>query len=123
MATRGRKPIPGDLKLIRGERNKDRINLDEPKPKVRIPECPDFLDEGARREWDRVAPYLYGMGLISDLDAMVFAGYCQLVSRWERIEKTLAESPLVDEKHTVDGAGVEHTELKQSPLVVMARRM
>lgn len=118
----GRKPIPTKLKLLRGEKNKDRINTNEPDPGPGIPECPQHLDEIAREEWKRVAPILEKMGTLTRVDRTIFAGYCQLYSRWIAIENELKENALLTEKHTVDGAGVEHIEVKQNPLVIMARQ-
>ena len=92
---KGRKPIPTKLKLHRGEKNKDRINTNEPDPGPGSPECPHHLDGVAQEEWKRAAPILEKMGILTKIDRTIFAGYCQLYSRWIAIEKELKESKLL----------------------------
>lgn len=96
--------------------------MNEPDPGPGTPECPQHLDEVARGEWNRAAPILNRMGVLTEIDRTIFAGYCQLYSRWVTIEGELAKSNLLIIKHTVDGAGIEHEEPKQNPLVIMARQ-
>lgn len=79
---RGRKPIPTDLKRARGNPGKRPLNEDEPKPDKRIPLRPDYLDEEACKEWDRVAPLLAKYGIITELDGPALAGYCQSYSTY-----------------------------------------
>ncbi len=43
----GRKPIPTNLKLIRGTARPHRMNKDEPAPPVCAPEPPAHLDDRA----------------------------------------------------------------------------
>ena len=64
------------MKLQRGEKNKDRINKNEPKPETGIPQCPAILDKEAKREWKRMAKLLFGMGCLSKVDKAVFVAYC-----------------------------------------------
>ena len=72
----GRKPKPTVLKLLHGERNKNRINLNEPKPTPKAPKCPSWLSVEARREWKRLAPELERLGLLTKADLAMFASYC-----------------------------------------------
>lgn len=73
---KGRKPKPTALKLLRGEKNKDRINLKEPKPPPVKPSCPQALGKEARKEWRRSAKMLERMGCLKQADKAVFAAYC-----------------------------------------------
>jgi P27 family predicted phage terminase small subunit len=70
-----RKPLP--LKLVQGTNRADRDNPDQPQPEVSIPAPPHHLSKEARAEWDRMAPILADMGLISEVDRSAFAMYCQ----------------------------------------------
>ena len=118
----GRSPKPTHLKIIEGEKNKNRINKNEPKPRPVAPNCPKHLDKVARAEWNRMAPLLEKLGILTEIDGTAFAAYCQLYSRWIAIEKELRNSKLLMLKHTIDGAGNEHIEAKANPLEVMARQ-
>lgn len=119
---RGTKPKPTKLKILQGNPGKRPLNEHEPIPFQVMPEYPKFLDSKAKKEWKRVAPLLYKLGLLTELDGTILAGYCQLYSRWEQIKGEQKESKLLMLKHTVDGAGNEHVEAKQNPLVIMARQ-
>lgn len=88
---RGPLKTPPALQLVRGDprqRGKRALAamLDEQvRPPVAIPEPPDFLryrGSGpsiaieARAEWDRLAPHLARLGLVTELDRAALAGYC-----------------------------------------------
>lgn len=48
----------------------------EPQPEPSLPRPPSWLGRIGKREWRRVAPQLYELGLLSDLDVGVLATYC-----------------------------------------------
>ncbi len=68
--------MPTALKLLTGNRGRRPLNHREPKPEITLPPPPDYLDAIARREWDRVAPELYELGVLSRLDIGVLAAMC-----------------------------------------------
>lgn len=70
--------MPTSLKLMLGERGRGRrpINDKEPKVKIALPPAPDDLDLVAKKEWRRVARYLYDLGIMSSLDTGVLHAYC-----------------------------------------------
>ena len=72
----GRRPLPTALKLLTGNRGRRPLNHREPKPEIALPPAPDHLDPVARKEWDRVAPELFALGVLSRLDVAVLAAYC-----------------------------------------------
>ncbi len=72
---RGRKPDPTKLKLLKGNPGKRAIK-NEPEPEVCIPDPPDHLDDVAVGEWNRIAPQLEQLGLLSDIDMVALAMYC-----------------------------------------------
>lgn len=89
--TRGPLPKPTHLKLISGTARKDRMNKREPKPEIKVPSCPDFLDEEAKREWRRITPQLKRLRIISRIDRAMLASYCQAWSRWKRAEEAIRQ--------------------------------
>ncbi len=68
MGVRGPAPIPTAINHIRGNPGKRKKNHSEPKPTVQIPYCPAHLDEDARKEWDRLAPILVRMRILTEAD-------------------------------------------------------
>jgi len=87
----GRKSRSTHLKLIRGERHKDRINEKEPKPTPRRPPCPRFLSREARKMWRYLAPQLERTGQLTRTDLAVFASFCQVYGRWVEAERIINE--------------------------------
>jgi P27 family predicted phage terminase small subunit len=60
-----------------------------------IPECPEWLPDRAKEEWDRVAPALHKSGLLTGLDVSALEGYCVTYAKWREAEQQLAEGGLV----------------------------
>ena len=89
MSKPGRKPKPTMIKMIQGNPGK--------RPIRKEPEfsgdtnCPSWLGAAAKAEWKRIAPALRRYGLLSPLDRLALAGYCDSVAEWknacEQIEK------------------------------------
>lgn len=92
MATRGPKPTPTHLKLVRGNPGKRAL----PKKGAEIPVVveeispPAFLSDDAKVEWGRMMQALVAMKLVSSLDRAAFAAYCQAYGRWAQAERALA---------------------------------
>src|SRR5262245_35527103 len=87
---RGRPPLPTHLKVVRGTLRNSRVNPNEPEATPCLPSPPGFLDNRAVEEWHRVAPDLYRLGLLSELDVGPLAAYCQSFSRWCEAEDLIA---------------------------------
>jgi P27 family predicted phage terminase small subunit len=96
---RGRKPKPTHIKAITGNPGKRRLNYDEPRPEIAIPECPPELSDAAKREWDRLVGELSKLRLITNLDRAALASYCCAYALWaeavEAIQKygSMVKSP------------------------------
>lgn len=110
----GRKPLPTQLKLVKGTARKGRMNADEPRPDLGIPAAPDHLNPYALMEWGRITPVLYRMGLLTDLDMAALAAYCVCYARWKEAEEKINRTGLMIK--TTNGNAV------QSPLVGIANR-
>lgn len=92
MATRGRKPKPTALKLLEGNPGKRQLNMNEPRFAQKMPpECPDWLEEEAQAEWNRLSETLFEMGILTDLDVAPFAAYCQAYARWREAEEFISK--------------------------------
>jgi len=82
MGERGPKPMPAQLHVLHGDaskfgKGKLAALLDEAvRPPVEIPDAPLELGRDARAEWNRIAPHLAKLGLISQIDRAALAGYC-----------------------------------------------
>lgn len=92
MATRGRKPKPTAVKVLEGNPGKRQLNIHELKPKTEsIPVCPDWLEDEAKAEWERLAKNLFELGILTELDVSVFAAYCQAYARWREAEEFISQ--------------------------------
>lgn len=91
MATRGRKPKPTAMKVLEGNPGKRPLNLAEPHPEKKLPDCPDWLEDEAKAEWERLAVPLYNLGLLTELDMAAFASYCQAYARWKEAEEFISQ--------------------------------
>lgn len=92
MATRGRKPKPTALKLLEGNPGKRQLNMNEPRFAQKMPPvCPDWLEEEAQAEWNRLSETLFEMGILTDLDVAPFAAYCQAYARWREAEEFISK--------------------------------
>lgn len=98
MATRGRKPTPTHLKLVRGNPGKRAIKQGEAKPpQDDAPMPPPFLSDDAKVEWGRVVPDLQRCGLLTKIDRAGLAGYCQAYGTWAQCDRALRAAAAADE--------------------------
>ena len=88
---RGPPPTPNVVKLLRGNPGKRKIGA-EPEPRIpeSVPEAPLFLTGYACDEWYRAAPELHRLGLLTVLDTMPLAAYCQAYHHWRTASEVLA---------------------------------
>lgn len=77
MGKRGPKPKPTHLKVVEGTYRKDRAPKNEAMPEPAVPDCPEWLDEEARTEWERICAELARLGLVSNMDRGGLALVCQ----------------------------------------------
>jgi len=91
---RGRKRNPTQLHVLNG--NPSKIDLDErqknePKFENIAPDCPEWLDEYAKEEWERLAPSYEELGLLNVSFMAAFASYCQNYSDVRKATEQLKE--------------------------------
>jgi P27 family predicted phage terminase small subunit len=96
---RGRRPKPTRIKVLTGNPGKRPLNVNEPRPEPKVPDCPPELGPVARREWDRLVAELAKLHLLTTLDRSALAAYCGAYALWaeatEAIQKygTMVKSP------------------------------
>lgn len=85
----GRHPKPTALKVLQGNPGKRPLPKNEPIPPGGEVEKPR-LRKGASRAWDRYAPMVIEMGLLTPVDVPAFAMLCNLIAESERDPKGMA---------------------------------
>lgn len=73
---------PSNLKI------EDRLNAEPQYTKI-APDCPEWLDQYAREEWDRLSPELERLELLTQADLAAFAGYCESFSDFRKASEEL----------------------------------
>lgn len=92
----GRPSKPASLHLLQGNRSKKNAadlmaEVQDPGFPVVAPDKPDWLSADASAEWDRVVADLLPLRLVSRLDMMALATYCEAVADWQRFRRLIAE--------------------------------
>lgn len=90
MAITGPKPTPTATKIIQGNPGQRPLNDDT----LKVPPSEDIrptvtLSPIASREWNRIAPVLHSLGLLTDMDKVLLAGYCEAWSRYQEAQAIL----------------------------------
>ncbi|WP_410646346.1 phage terminase small subunit P27 family [Amycolatopsis sp. cmx-4-54] len=94
MGARGAKPKPTALKVLHGDRP-DRINHAEPIPPEHEVTAPEDLSDDARAVWDRLAPGLIAVGVLTTWDVDAFVIVCEALARYKQATKLVNGSALL----------------------------
>ena len=95
MGRRGPAPKPTRLRIIEGNPSKRPLNRNEPKPEPSRPSCPRWLNVEAKKEWARIVPELSLLGLLTNVDRLTLAGYCQAYARWRQAEEAIEKYGMI----------------------------
>ena len=117
---RGRKPLPKHLRLVQGNRGKRPIRSDSVEAPPSLPMPPEFLCDDAKQEWQRVAPMLFALRLLSDLDVVTLAAYCQAYATWMNAHEALNKMGSVDQASRGLVVRSAKNNLIQNPLLGIA---
>ncbi len=91
MATRGPKPIPKHLKLVRNNPGKRKLNDKEPAPDdLATLAAPPYFSGYALAEWNRRIAQLTRLGVLKETDDGALIALCQAWHRWREAEDALA---------------------------------
>ena len=82
---------PPTLRVVTGPSHKRKR---PPRPPTDLLAAPDFLSAEAKGEWARVAPALCRLGLLTPLDVMPLAAYCDAFGMWISASRALAAEEL-----------------------------
>lgn len=94
MGKTGPKPKPTALRILHGDR-KDRINDQEPTPAEGEVIAPEELSEEARAAWDRLAPDLIRLGVLTPWDVDAFRITCEALARYRAATRLVNGSALL----------------------------
>lgn len=116
----GRKPKDDRTAFVHG-----REGAKAPKPSAPLATVtmPSDLPAEQAAIWTELAPHALSAHTLTEATASAFRDLCEaIVIKRSMLERIQADG-LTYEKVTVDGAGVEHTELKAHPLISQHRGM
>jgi P27 family predicted phage terminase small subunit len=91
----GRKPLPTHIKLVKGTARPHRLNPNEPKPPLAVPEPPPHLEEREKARFTSMAEMLVRRGVMTELDAGALARYAVAWCRWVDAEAEIKKRGLV----------------------------
>ena len=94
----GRPAKPVELKLLEGRMTEAEASR-HPRPTSPAPEKPAWLSPDASAEWDRVAPELERLKLLTGIDGASLAAYCEAWAVFKAAAKDVQERGIM-----VDGA-------------------
>lgn len=76
--TRGRKPLPDKLKLLRGTAEPRNMHPDQPQADAdQLQFIPDELSPEAQKHWAKLRPLLVDAGIANNLDRMALIQLCE----------------------------------------------
>lgn len=92
---RGRKPLPTEVKRLRGNPGHYPLNENEPKHADLEHDVPEELtDPKARKEWERVVSTLSN-GHVTIVDRATLIGYCEKYAQWRTLEAEASRHPML----------------------------
>ncbi len=107
MGKRGKAKQPAELKILSGTYREDR-DSEGPKPAPLMPEVPDWLPKKARAKFEKEAPSLVSLGILTAIDGDQFGLYCLYMIRAAEAEKEIEKNGLLIKSAREDGARVKN---------------
>jgi P27 family predicted phage terminase small subunit len=101
---------PTALHVLNGNPSKIKdLGKNEPKPAPIMPGMPDWLDEIAIQEWQRLAPSLTRLGLLTEIDYIPFATLMQEYSDMIQLRRYVRDNGRTYQHENVKGNANETT--------------
>jgi len=121
MGRRGPSPTPTPILKLRGSKRvtktRERHEVSGP---TGTPDCPEWLDDDARKAWEELVPLLEGMGVLTRIDGNALARYCRLWARWRKAEAFIQEK---GEMYPLRGDDGKVKCFQQWPQVAIAHKL
>lgn len=97
MGKRGPAPKPTALKKLQGNPGKRSLPAGEPQPHVgsRTPSVPAWLDEEAKKIWQRYARTMWELRLLTEIDVEAFAALCESMALYQTAVEKIREEGAV----------------------------
>lgn len=93
MGLRGPQPKPTVQRLLEGNPGHQTLNKFEPQPpKISSIPAPDWMNDEARRYWNRLIPMLANIGMLTEADLTTLERYCDFLSDWKFCRDFLAKA-------------------------------
>jgi P27 family predicted phage terminase small subunit len=105
----GRKPVPTNLKILKGNPGKRPLNKNEPKPELGAPGCPTWLSIEAKAEWRRIVPKLDKLGLLTKVDRAALAVYCEMWATFVYAQRLVHQHGIIILKKTMEAETADGT--------------
>lgn len=86
---RGPLPKPTSLRVIEGNPSRRPLPRGEIQGNPAMPSPPDHLQGEALAEWNRVAPGIHAMGILTCDDMPVLAAYCHAYETWAEARRAI----------------------------------
>lgn len=90
----GPQPIPGALKVLRGNPGHKPIPKEVKVPRA-FPAPPRDLEPEAKRIWTRIGKAYEEAGVVTTIDVETFAAFCRVAVKVDQSGAALAKAPLV----------------------------
>jgi P27 family predicted phage terminase small subunit len=105
----GRRPTPSALKLVKGNPGKRPVNKREPRPAMEPPAKPSHLSPFAGEAWDRVAPELHRLGLLTVVDGVALELLVCAYDDWRTAHDEVTDEGATYETETAQGGRMVRT--------------
>ncbi len=120
MGRRGPKPIPTQLKILRGNPGKQKLNDAEPQPPADGIAMPPHLGEVAASRWRELLPMLQATRVMTRADVEALARYCDTWEWWLAVRVKLKQE---GDTYPILNDGGEIKYIAQRPEVSIAHKL
>ena len=120
MGSRGPQPTPTAILALRGS-TRAGMRQAEPEADGATPSMPAWLTPRAKAAWKYAAPRLQAMGVLSSLDRLALARYCDTAIRWREAVEWIADDATSGIRTAIDGN--DNTLETEHPMVKRAERL
>jgi len=96
---KGRAPTPTPLRVVAGDATAEDAGREVKPDQGEVVRRPAWLKGEGAKQWDRLAPSLYGKGLLDDWGAVLFAVWCNEVGNYVDAAKLVGDTAILARGH------------------------